>query len=126
VVVCRTGYTGELGFELLPRWDDAARCGTRSWRPGPTRGAALRARRAGHPAHRDGLPAARSGPVAGDHAGAGPVRLGGRLGQAAVLGSDALLAEKAQGPRRVLRGSSRWTAGSRAPHGRQPGRCPGR
>jgi aminomethyltransferase len=23
VVVCRTGYTGELGFELLPRWDDA-------------------------------------------------------------------------------------------------------
>jgi aminomethyltransferase len=23
VVVCRTGYTGELGFELLPAWDDA-------------------------------------------------------------------------------------------------------
>ncbi|MCA1721757.1 MAG: glycine cleavage system aminomethyltransferase GcvT [Actinobacteria bacterium] len=23
VVVCRTGYTGELGYELLPRWDDA-------------------------------------------------------------------------------------------------------
>jgi aminomethyltransferase len=23
VVVCRTGYTGELGFELLPKWDDA-------------------------------------------------------------------------------------------------------
>ena len=23
VVVCRTGYTGELGFELLPRWADA-------------------------------------------------------------------------------------------------------
>ena len=23
VVVCRTGYTGELGFELLPRWEDA-------------------------------------------------------------------------------------------------------
>ncbi|MCU1692653.1 MAG: glycine cleavage system protein [Frankiales bacterium] len=24
VVVCRTGYTGERGYELLPRWDDAA------------------------------------------------------------------------------------------------------
>jgi aminomethyltransferase len=24
VVVCRTGYTGELGYELLPRWADAA------------------------------------------------------------------------------------------------------
>jgi aminomethyltransferase len=23
VVVCRTGYTGELGFELLPQWEDA-------------------------------------------------------------------------------------------------------
>ena len=23
VVVCRTGYTGETGYELLPRWDDA-------------------------------------------------------------------------------------------------------
>jgi aminomethyltransferase len=23
VVVCRTGYTGERGYELLPRWDDA-------------------------------------------------------------------------------------------------------
>ncbi|MEX2288880.1 MAG: glycine cleavage system aminomethyltransferase GcvT [Mycobacteriales bacterium] len=23
VVVCRTGYTGELGYELLPRWDGA-------------------------------------------------------------------------------------------------------
>lgn len=23
VILCRTGYTGEYGFELLPRWDDA-------------------------------------------------------------------------------------------------------
>lgn len=23
VIVCRTGYTGEKGFELVPRWDDA-------------------------------------------------------------------------------------------------------
>ena len=30
VIVCRTGYTGERGYELVPRWDDApARCGTR-------------------------------------------------------------------------------------------------
>jgi aminomethyltransferase len=25
LVLCRTGYTGELGFELLPLWDDAPR-----------------------------------------------------------------------------------------------------
>ena len=24
VIVCRTGYTGERGYELVPRWDDAA------------------------------------------------------------------------------------------------------
>ncbi|MDX6230922.1 MAG: aminomethyltransferase, partial [Frankiales bacterium] len=23
VIVCRSGYTGEVGFELLPQWDDA-------------------------------------------------------------------------------------------------------
>jgi len=25
VIVCRTGYTGERGYELLPRWEDTAR-----------------------------------------------------------------------------------------------------
>ena len=24
MIVCRTGYTGERGYELVPRWDDAA------------------------------------------------------------------------------------------------------
>jgi len=25
VILCRTGYTGELGFELLPKWNDASK-----------------------------------------------------------------------------------------------------
>ena len=25
VILCRTGYTGEFGFELLPRWNDAVK-----------------------------------------------------------------------------------------------------
>ena len=56
-------------------------------RAGGVRRTAVRARRPRHVAHRDGLPPARSGPHAGDHAGAGGQRLGGRLGQAGVLGS---------------------------------------
>jgi aminomethyltransferase len=36
VVVCRTGYTGELGFELLPRWDDAGEVWDAVLAAGPT------------------------------------------------------------------------------------------
>ena len=50
------------------------------------RRAALRPRRARHAAHRDGLPAARPGPLPGHHPGAGPLRLGGGLVQAGLLG----------------------------------------
>ena len=79
--VCRTGYTGEHGYELLvPVRTRRARCGTGWWRPGRRPG---RARRPRHPAHRDGLPAARPGPqrrtsprcrraAAGRSAGASP------------------------------------------------------
>ena len=65
------------------RWPSGTRC----FAAGAAYGLrAVRARRPGHAAHRDGLPAARPGPLAGDHPGAGPLRLGGRLGQAGVLG----------------------------------------
>ena len=47
---------------------------------------ALRAGRARHPAHRDGLPAARPGHQPGRHPQPGPGGLGGRLVQARVLG----------------------------------------
>ncbi|EUA52170.1 aminomethyltransferase folate-binding domain protein [Mycobacterium xenopi 3993] len=57
--VCRSGYTGEHGYELMPPWESAgvlfdalltavtAAAGSQpGWRPR-------------HTAHRDGLPAAR-------------------------------------------------------------------
>ena len=38
VIVCRTGYTGERGYELVPLWDDSLALGTPSSRPRrPTR-----------------------------------------------------------------------------------------
>ena len=87
VTVCRTGYTGEHGYELMPPaesagqlWDAVLDAATAARR------AAVRARRARHVAHRDGLPAARLGPVDRGDAGAGQAGLGGRLGQAGVLG----------------------------------------
>ena len=55
--------------------------GRRAARP-PT----VRSRRARHAAHRDGLPAARPRAVGRDQPGHGRRRLGGRLGQAGVLG----------------------------------------
>ena len=87
VRVCRTGYTGEHGYELLPAWDRAAvvfdalveavKAARRRTR---------RARRPRHAAHRDGLPAARPRTVAGHLAAAGPLRLGDRLEEGRVLG----------------------------------------
>ena len=108
VIVCRTGYTGESGYELLPGVGRrAGAVGRAAGGRGAVRRAALRARRARHPAHRDGLPAARPGPLARDHPGAGPGRLGRRLEEGRLLGQDALVAEKAAGPRRVSVGAGR-------------------
>ena len=85
LTVCRTGYTGEHGYELVVPWDDAGAVWDALLAAGRgVRRAAVRARRARHPAHRDGLPAARAGPLAGDHAGAGAGGLGRRLEQAGV------------------------------------------
>ena len=88
MTVCRTGYTGEHGYELVPRWDDTAGAsGTRC----STAGADLGARPCGLGA-RDTLRTEMGYPLHGqdlsldDHAGAGPLRVGGRLEQAGVLG----------------------------------------
>ena len=104
--VCRTGYTGEHGYELLVPADEApARCGTRCSPRRARRRAAVRARRPRHPAHRDGLPAARPGPLAGDHARCRRAAAGRSAGaKPEFWGRDALLAEKEAGPARRLRG----------------------
>ena len=81
VVVCRTGYTGERGYELIAAndvavtlWDALLACRCRP------RHAALRPRRPGHAAHGDGLPAARPGHLARRDPQPGPARLGRRAG----------------------------------------------
>ena len=81
--VCRTGYTGEHGYELLVPWDAAGAVWDGLVAAG-ARPCGLGARdtlrtEMGYPLHGQDL-------SAGDHPGAGGQRLGGRLGQAGVLG----------------------------------------
>ena len=105
VVVCRTGYTGERGYELLPDWDAAGDL----WdalldAAAPYDGlpAGLGARdtlrtEMGYPLHGHELSLAisplqaRSGWAVG-------------WGKSAFWGREALVAEKAAGPARLLRG----------------------
>ncbi|MGV9801910.1 glycine cleavage system aminomethyltransferase GcvT [Mycobacterium sp. NPDC003449] len=103
--VCRTGYTGEHGYELLPPWDGA----------GPVFDALARAVRAagGEPAGlgaRDTLRTEMGYPLHGHELSPDISPLQARCGWAigwkkdAFWGRDALLAEKQAGPARVLRG----------------------
>jgi aminomethyltransferase len=101
VVVCRTGYTGELGFELLPAWDDAGDLWDAVVAAG-AKPAGLGARdtlrtEMGYPLHGQDL-SLEITPV--------QARAGWAVGwdKPAFWGRDALLAEKAAGPRRLLRG----------------------
>jgi len=105
VRVCRTGYTGEHGYELMPPWDDA----------GELFDALLSAvtRASGQPAGlgaRDTLRTEMGYPLHGHELSADISPLQAGCGWAigwkkdAFFGRDALLAEKAAGPRRVLRG----------------------
>ena len=97
VTVCRTGYTGEHGYELLPRWANAADVWDALVPVGHrTRWAGRRARCPRHLAHRDGIPAPRARPLALHLAGPSAARVGRGLGQAAV-----------PGPRRPCRRTSR-------------------
>lgn len=105
VRVCRTGYTGEQGYELLPTWD----------RAGIVFDALVEAVRAagGEPAGlgaRDTLRTEMGYPLHGHELTLDVSPVQARCGWAvgwkkdAFWGRDALLAEKAAGPARTLRG----------------------
>ncbi len=105
VRVCRTGYTGEHGYELLPTWDSA----------GVVFDAlvAAVADAGGQPAGlgaRDTLRTEMGYPLHGHELSLDISPLQARCGWAigwkkeAFFGRDALLAEKEAGPRRLLRG----------------------
>lgn len=105
VRVCRTGYTGEHGYELIPAWSDAVALWdalTETARSAGGMPAGLGARdtlrtEMGYPLHGQDL----SRDITPVQAGSGWA-VGWR--KPAFWGRDALLAEKAAGPRRRLRG----------------------
>jgi aminomethyltransferase len=101
LIVCRTGYTGEHGYELVVPWDDAAAVWDALIDAGvPPCGLGARdtlRTEMGYPLHGQDLSLEIS-PV--------QARAGWAVGwtKPAFWGRDALLAEKAAGPRRSLRG----------------------
>jgi aminomethyltransferase len=117
VRICRTGYTGEHGYELIPRWDDALVLWDALAEVSRTFGgmpAGLGARdtlrtEMGYPLHGQDL-APDISPV--------QARAGWAVGwkKDAFWGRDALLAEKAAGPRRQLWGVEVSDRGIPRPH----------
>ena len=105
VRVCRSGYTGEQGYELLPRWESASVVFDALVAAVTKAGGQL----AGLGA-RDTLRTEMGYPLHGHELSADISPLQARCGWAigwkkdAFFGRDALLAEKADGPRRLLRG----------------------
>jgi aminomethyltransferase len=105
VVVCRTGYTGERGYELLPRWDDAGDV----WDALLAAGAELGARPCGL-GSRDTLRTEMGYPLHGQDLSLEITPVQARSGWAVgwkkdrFWGRDVLLREKEQGPARLLRG----------------------
>jgi len=105
LTVCRTGYTGEHGYELVCRWDAAQDLWDailRAGEPFEIRPCGLGARdtlrtEMGYPLHGQDL-SPQITPV--------QARAGWAVGwkKDAFWGRDALLAERAEGPRRVLWG----------------------
>lgn len=117
VRVCRTGYTGEHGYELLPSWD-----GSRSLWDALLESAG---RRGGLPAGlgaRDTLRTEMGYPLHGQDLSPeiSPVqaRAGWAVGwkKESFFGRDALLSEKTAGPARTLRGLSAVDRGVLRPH----------
>ncbi len=105
VRVCRTGYTGERGYELLPAWDDAAAVFDALVQEVTAAGGQL----AGLGA-RDTLRTEMGYPLHGHELSLDISPLQARCGWAigwkkdAFWGREALLAEKQAGPKRLLRG----------------------
>jgi aminomethyltransferase len=117
VVVCRTGYTGEHGYELLPRWEDAPVL----WDALLAAGQDLGARACGLGA-RDTLRTEMGYPLHGQDLSLQITPVQARSGWAvgwskpAFWGRDALLREKEAGPARVLWGLDAQDRGIPRPH----------
>lgn len=117
VVVCRSGYTGEVGFELLPRWDAAGPLWDALLEAGRPLGAlpcGLGARdtlrtEMGYPLHGQDLSLSIT-PV--------QARVGWAVGwdKAAFWGREVLVREKADGARRLLWGLQSHDRGIPRPH----------
>jgi aminomethyltransferase len=105
VILCRTGYTGEHGYELLPSWGDASRVWdalVEAMKPFEGLVCGLGARdtlrtEMGYPLHGHELSLEITPVQAGSTWAVG-------WKKETFRGSDALRAEKEAGPRRVLRG----------------------
>jgi aminomethyltransferase len=117
VVVARTGYTGELGFELLPAWDDAGAL----WDALLAFGAVFGVLPCGLGA-RDTLRTEMGYPLHGQDLSLDITPVQARAGWAVgwdkpeFWGRQALLAERATGPARVLRGLRSQDRGIPRPH----------
>ncbi len=105
VVVCRSGYTGEKGYELLPRWEDTGAL----WDAVLAAGEDLGIRACGLGA-RDTLRTEMGYPLHGHELSLDITPVQARAGWAvgwskpAFWGRDVLTAEKAAGASRTLRG----------------------
>ena len=105
VILCRTGYTGESGYELLPKWEDASRVWDAivdAMKPFGGVICGLGARdtlrtEMGYPLHGHELSIDISPVQAGANWAIGWKKENFR-------GSDSLRAEKEKGPHRILRG----------------------
>jgi aminomethyltransferase len=117
VLVCRSGYTGERGYELLPTWDATPAL----WQALLDAGADLGIRPCGLGA-RDTLRTEMGYPLHGQDLSLDITPLQARAGWAVgwkkpeFWGREVLLAEKAAGPRRVLRGLLALDRGIPRPH----------
>ncbi len=117
VRVCRTGYSGEFGFELLPPWDSARalwdalalEADARGGRPAGLGARDTLRTEMGYPLHGQDL-----GPEISPVQAKSTWAVGWR--KPAFFGRDALLAEKAAGPVRTLRGLEALDRGVLRPH----------
>jgi aminomethyltransferase len=117
VTVCRSGYTGERGYELVVR----ASVATAVWDRLFEAGAALGVRACGLGA-RDTLRTEMGYPLHGQDLSIDITPNQGRVGWAvgwqkpSFWGRDVLVAERAAGPRRILRGLEALDRGIPRPH----------
>ena len=115
LTVCRTGYTGEHGYELVPRWDKTEAL----WDALLAAGEEFGVRPCGLGA-RDTLRTEMGYPLHGQDLSLDITPVQARAGWAvgwkkpAFWGREVLLAEREAGARRLLRGIRRSTGRSRA------------